>query len=166
MGKWEAEKWSKDYGYRLEGKAGSKRSVPVTSMKRLTARFYRLKSGHAPAGAYLIRFGHREEDICWCCRGGAVQTREHLFCLCSTWKDHQTTLWKKVGKATGWKAGRCRHVQMSELFSQEICDQAVMDFLAATDVGKFPPRQAEERGKEEPGQEEPGQEEPGQEERE
>jgi len=30
-------------------------------------------------------------------------------------------------------------VQISELFSMEICDKAVMDFLAATDVGKFPP---------------------------
>jgi hypothetical protein len=48
---------------------------------------------------------------------------------------------------------------MSELFSMEICDQAVMDFLAATDVGKFQPRQAEERGQEERGQEESGQEE-------
>jgi hypothetical protein len=31
-------------------------------------------------------------------------------------------------------------VQISELFSMEKCDQAVMDFLAATDVGKFPPK--------------------------
>jgi hypothetical protein len=45
-----------------------------------------------------------------------------------------------VGKATGWKAGRCRHVQISELFSIEECDQAVMDFLAATDIGKFLPK--------------------------
>ena len=30
-------------------------------------------------------------------------------------------------------------MQISELFSMEICDKAVMDFLAATDVGKFPP---------------------------
>jgi hypothetical protein len=48
-------------------------------------------------------------------------------------------------------------VQISELFSMEKCDQAVMDFLAATDVGKFPPKLAEEPGQEEPGQEEPGQ---------
>jgi len=52
----------------------------------------------------------------------------------------QTELCKAVGKATGWKAGRCRHVQISELFSIEECDQAVMDFLAATEVGKFPPK--------------------------
>jgi hypothetical protein len=55
---------------------------------------------------------------------------------------------------------------MSELFSMEICDQAVMDFLAATDVGKFPHRQAVERGQDERGKEERGQEESGQEERE
>jgi len=52
-----------------------------------------------------------------------------------------------------YKHSRCRHVQISELFSMEKCDQAVMDFLAATDVGKFPPKQAEERGQEERGQE-------------
>jgi hypothetical protein len=72
--------------------------------------------------------------------GGTVaQTREHLLRHCSRWKHQQRELWKEVGKATGWKAGRCRKVQISELFSMEICDKAVMDFLAATDVGKFPP---------------------------
>ena len=39
----------------------------------------------------------------------------------------------------GWRAGRCWHVQISELFSIEECDQTVMDFLAATEVGKFTP---------------------------
>jgi len=62
------------------------------------------------------------------------------------------------GKATGWKAGRCRQVQISELYSMEICDQAVIDFLAATDVGKFPPKQVEEHGQEQRGQEQRGQE--------
>jgi hypothetical protein len=139
---------TKHYGHRLMGRAGSKRPVPMTSVKSLAARIYRLKSGHAPTGPYLKRFGHREDDICWWCRGGAVQMREHLFRHCSRWKDQQKMLWKTVGKARGWKAGRCRHVQISELFSMEKCDQAVMDFLAATDVGKFPPKQTEERGQE------------------
>jgi hypothetical protein len=70
----------------------------------------------------------------------AAQTREHLFRHCSRWKDQQKTLWKEVGKATGWRADRCRHVQVSELLSMEKCDKAVMDFLAATEVGKFPPK--------------------------
>jgi len=42
----------------------------------------------------------------------------------------------------GWGAGRCRHVKVSELLCIEKCDQAVMDFVAATDVGKFPPKQS------------------------
>jgi len=115
----------------------------MTSVKSLAARFYRLKSGHVPTGVYLKRFSHREDDKCWWCGGGgrtAAQTREHLFRHCSRWRDQQKTLWKAVGKATGWKAGRCRHVQVSELFSRDECDQAVMDFLAATEVGKFPPK--------------------------
>jgi len=44
-----------------------------------------------------------------------------------------------VGKATGWKAGRCRNVEISELFSMEECNQEVMSFLAATEVGEFLP---------------------------
>jgi len=67
------------------------------------------------------------------------QTQEHLFCHCSRWRDHQKELCKAVGKAAGWKAGRCQHVQISELFSMEECNQAVMDFLVASEVGKFPP---------------------------
>jgi len=66
--------------------------------------------------------------------------REHLFHHCSWWRDQQKVLWKAVGKVTGWKAGRCRHGQVSELFSMEEWDQAVVDFLAATEVGKFPPK--------------------------
>jgi hypothetical protein len=98
-------------------------------------------------GTYLKRFGHRDDDKCWWCGGGGrtvAQTREHLFRHCSRWKDQQKTLWKEVGKATGWRAGRCRHVQVSELLSMEKCDKALMDFLAATDVGKFPPKRVEE----------------------
>jgi len=63
--KWEADRCPKHYGYRLKGKAGSKRPVQMTSAKSLAARFYRLKSGRAPTGAYLKQFGHREDDIYW-----------------------------------------------------------------------------------------------------
>jgi hypothetical protein len=45
-----------------------------------------------------------------------------------------------VGKVTDWNAGRCQHVQVSELFSIEECNQAMMDFLAATEVWKFSPK--------------------------
>ena len=140
--KWEADKCSKHHGSRLKGKAGCKRPIPMNSMKPLAARFDRLKCGHAPVGTYLKRFEHQDTDISWWRGGGSMtaQTREYLFRHCSRWKDQQKTLWKEVGKATRWRAGRCRHVKVSELPSIEKCDQAVMDFLAATDVGKLPPK--------------------------
>jgi ribonuclease HI len=62
--KWQADKCSKHFGYRLTGKAAAKRPIPMTSMKSLAARFYRLKSGHAPTRVYQKRFGHREDDKC------------------------------------------------------------------------------------------------------
>jgi len=34
----------------------------------------------------------------------------------------------------------CQHVQVSDLFSIDECDQAVMDFLVANEVGKFSPK--------------------------
>ena len=89
---------------------------------------------------FLKHFGHREDDMCWWCGGTTAQTREHLFRHCRRWKEEQQELWREVGKAMGWKVSRCRNIQISELFSMETCDQAVMDFLAATDIGKFPPK--------------------------
>jgi hypothetical protein len=65
---------------------------------------------------------------------------EHLFRHCSQWRDPQKVLWKAVGKVKGWNAGRCRHVQISKLYSIEESDQAVVDFMAATEVGKFLPK--------------------------
>jgi hypothetical protein len=35
-------------------------------------------------------------------------------------------------------------VQIFELLSMAKCDKAVMDFLIATDIGKFPPKCVEE----------------------
>jgi len=150
---WEADRCGRHYGYRLKGKAASKRAIPMNSAKSLAARFYRLKSGHAAVRTYLTPFGHWDDDKCWGCGGGGrtvAQARENLSRHCSRWRDQQKTPWKDVGKATGWRAGRCRHVQISELLSMEKCDGAVMDFLITTDIGKFPPKRAVEEEEWEP----------------
>jgi len=89
MAKWEADKCSKHFSYRLKGKTGTRRPVPMTTVKSLATTFYRLKCGHAPTGVYLKRFGQREDDKCWWCGGGGrtAQTREHLFHHYSQWRD-------------------------------------------------------------------------------
>lgn len=66
--------------------------------------------------------------------------QKHLFRHCSPWRDHQTELCKGMGKAMGWKEGRYRHMQISELFSIDEYDRAVIDFLGATEIGKCPPK--------------------------
>jgi len=138
--KWEADKCRKQFSYRLNGNAGTRRPIPMKRVTSLAARFYPLKSRYAPTGVYIMRFGHRDDDKCWWCGGTVSQMQEHDFRHCSQWRDHQRELWMAVGKAMGWTACRCRHVQISELFTIEECDQAVMDFLAATEVGKFSPK--------------------------
>jgi len=45
---WVAVKCSKHFSYRLKGKSGTKRPIPMTSVKSPAARFYRLISAHAP----------------------------------------------------------------------------------------------------------------------
>jgi len=121
--KWDADKCSNHFSYRLKGKVGTKRPIPMTSVKSLAARFHRVKSQHAPTSVYQKRFGHRDDNKRWGCRGTATQTltRDHLFRQCSQWRDQQKPLLKAVGKATGWKVGRCCHVQVTELVSIEVC---------------------------------------------
>jgi hypothetical protein len=60
---WEERRLSKHYGYR-DGKAGSRRPVPMKSRKSLASRYYQLKCGHAPTATYLKRFGQRDDDQC------------------------------------------------------------------------------------------------------
>jgi ribonuclease HI len=95
---WEADKCSKHFGYRLKGKAGSKRPVPMASAKSLATRCYQLKCGHAPIGAYLKRFGHRENYKCWRCGGTVTETQEHLLRHCSRWKYRSESSGRRWGK--------------------------------------------------------------------
>ena len=39
----------------------------------------------------------------------------------------------------GWKVTRFQNIQISKLYSMEACYEAMMDFLAATVIGEFPP---------------------------
>ena len=56
--KWEPDKCSKHFSYRLKGKTGTKKPVPKTSLKSLATGFYRLMRAHTPTAVYLKRFGH------------------------------------------------------------------------------------------------------------
>jgi len=105
----------------------------ATSAKKLAARFYQLKTGHACTGKYLHWTKARPSAQCWWCLH-PKQTREHLLKGCPRWRKQQKVLWKEVWKETGkgrrwWKA--------HELFAEPGCSQAVLNFLSSTDVGKI-----------------------------
>ena len=123
-----------------QGQGRDQKTYPNDKRKVAGCQVLPTKSGHAPTGFYLKRFGHRDDDKCWWCGWTLSQTWEPLVRHCSRWRDHQKDLCKEGGKATGLKASRCRHVPISKLVSIEECNQAVMDFLAATEVGKFAPK--------------------------
>jgi len=60
---------------------------------------------------------------------------------CPRWKCGRGTLWEEVWK----KAGRGRwRWKAHELFAEQSCSQAVLDFLSVTEVGKTVPAQERE----------------------
>jgi hypothetical protein len=66
----------------------------------------------------------------WCpCK---LQTREHLFKNCPRWKPQQKTLRAEVRKETG--RGKNRFT-IQDLFADERCTRAILNFLRTTDGG-------------------------------
>ena len=110
-------------------------SVVADSTKRLARRYNQLKRGHARTGQYLHWANVHPEAPCWWCLY-PTQTGDHLLMWCPRWKEQQKTLWREVYKETGrgkrwWRA--------HELFAEQRCSQALLDFLTATDVGRIVP---------------------------
>jgi hypothetical protein len=62
-----------------------------------------------------------------------VQTREHLFKNCPRWKLQQKNLWAEVRRDTGRGRNRFR---IRDLFADERCTRAILNFLRATRVGR------------------------------
>jgi hypothetical protein len=90
--------------------------------------------GKAHTGPYLAKIGEVANDKCWWCGSEASQTREHLFKHCSQWKDQRITMWRAVRKATEGKR-TARNTSMAQLFGDERCTAAILEFLATTEVG-------------------------------
>jgi hypothetical protein len=112
----------------------------MNSVRPRAGRFYRVKSGHMPVGTELNESRHQNDDIWWWIGSTgrmASHRQEYLLHHSSRWKDQENVLWKVVGKLTGWKAGRCRHMQVPERLPTELCVLVVIHFLEAADIGKF-----------------------------
>jgi len=103
------------------------------STKRLASRFYQIKTGQCLTGQYLNLTTSQPTPRCWWCRY-AVQTREHLFRECPEWKRQQKGLWAELKRETGKRKDRWK---VRDILADKRCVQAVLDFLATTDVGRL-----------------------------
>jgi hypothetical protein len=111
--------------------------VASRAQKATASRFYQFRMNKAPTGPYLAEVGQAEDDKCWWCPSsspgfGPSQTREHLFKHCRRWKDQQATMWRAIGRETGRKR---TNTSMTQLFEDERCTAAILEFLAMTEVG-------------------------------
>ena len=97
-----------------------------------------MKTGHCLTSQYLTWTTRRLDATCWWCQY-KIQTREHHFKNCPQWKSQQKTLWATVLEETrklpGTLRGRDR-TSIAEPLADERCSQAVLEFLATTEVGR------------------------------
>jgi len=89
---------------------------------------------------YLKWTKSRPSARCKWCRY-QCQSRDHLLKSCPEWKAQQKVMWEKVKKETGrWKS----RWKIRDLFADPRCSQAILDFLASTQVGRRVPAPEEE----------------------
>jgi hypothetical protein len=123
----------KKYQYCRQGKVCHKPdSAPAKTGKRLAARFYQLKTGHCLTDQYLKWTKNRHSANCWCCPYKS-QTRENLFKNSPQWKRQQKILWAVIRKEIGRGKDRFK---IRDLFADERCRRAILNFLSTTDVGR------------------------------
>jgi len=110
----------------------------VARAKRLAFRPTSRRRATCLTRQYLAWTTRRPGAACWWCQH-KIQTREHLFKNCPQWKSRQKTLWTTVLEETRKLPGPARgrdRTQIAELLADERCSQAVLGFLATTDVGR------------------------------
>jgi ribonuclease HI len=127
--------------YRLDDHHKPNRVISKTE-KSTAQIYYQIKTGHALIGPHLKRIKKSEDDTCWWCNRGVVQSREHLFKYCQHWRIAQNELWRAVKQACG--RGR-RTTSIKDLFGDRRCSEPIIQFLRSTEIG----RRFRERGLEE-----------------
>jgi hypothetical protein len=127
--------------YRMDEKHNQNKVISRTE-KSTAQVYFQLKTDHALIGPYLKRIGRTDDDTCWWCLRGVVQTREHLFKHCTRWHQNQKVLWQAVKSASGRSV---TNTSIKDLLWDRPCSEAVVQYLRATEIG----RRFRERGPEE-----------------
>jgi ribonuclease HI len=132
--RWIRERTAKSKAY-IPREEGMRKNLK-NEKKGVAARYYQLMTGHAIIVPYLKeKRRKRDSDMCWWCESGKRQTREHLFKECVRWKSEIKDLWRKVGRDVGWRRAKWKSV--AQLFREESAEEAVLEFVRRTGVGKM-----------------------------
>jgi len=95
--------------------------------KTVASRFYQLRMGHPLIGPYLKKIGKRANVTTPV--GGATAELSSLAKSCKKW---ESILWAEVRRKS---KKRKEQVPISELFVEEKCSPAVLDYLISMGVG-------------------------------
>ena len=133
--KWVRQRTDLHAAYRPRKKWGIRDGLK-TVPKHRAAVFYQIASGHALIGTHLVRIKKKDSDRCWWCDSGERQTRGHLFGACDRWQREYEVLAQEVEKITGKPRRRRGRLKAVEIFSDDRLTKAILEFLAATEVGR------------------------------
>jgi hypothetical protein len=127
--------------YRMDKKHNPNQVISRTE-KSTGQVYFQPKTGHALIGPYLKRIAQIDDNTCWWCLRGVVQTREHLFKHCTRWQQNQKTLWQVVKSVSGRSM---TNTSIKDLLWDRRCSEAVVQYLCTTEIG----RRFRERGQQE-----------------
>ena len=90
-------------------------------------------------GSYLHWRTLRPDNTCWWCGEDTPQNLHHLFKRCPKWREQQRKLWTEVQEVTRDGQKITGRNPMPKVFTDWRCSQAILDFLADTEVGRSYP---------------------------
>ncbi|GAM42575.1 hypothetical protein TCE0_044f16672 [Talaromyces pinophilus] len=122
--------------------------VAAKAPKRLTSRYYQLKTGHAPIGAYLYRIKARDSPECKAC-GGLRETVSHVLFECRSRHKARKELYRGFVKAevplpTAAEDRAAEDSPEARFFSEPRAAAALLQFVGNADLFRDKERAAKE----------------------
>ena len=108
-----------------------------SAAKPIAKRFYQLKMGHAVTASYLCRVKKASSQKCWWCNA-AKQDIDHLFFECRSWAKERRTLYSDLAREMVERPRLSKDRPKNRLFNTPKAVKPILDFLAATDIGRRP----------------------------
>lgn len=107
--------------------------VAARAPKRLASRYYQLKTGHAPIGAYYHRIKARDSPECRAC-GGLRETVSHILFECRERQRARQALYKGLVEARVPLPTAAEDAPEARLFSEPKATTALLQFVSDADL--------------------------------